>query len=71
LIASPPWSAEEEQQLELLAEAGGRPATIAKVLKRTEQAVRHRFYKLQIPLKAAGLFRPIPNKLEFDENEKL
>jgi hypothetical protein len=50
LIASPPWSAEEEQQLRLLAEAGGRPATIAKVLKRTEQAVRHRFYKLQIPL---------------------
>jgi hypothetical protein len=50
LIASPPWSAEEEQQLQLLAEAGGRPATIATVLKRTEQAVRHRFYKLQIPL---------------------
>ena len=50
LIASPPWSVEEEQQLRLLAEVGGRPGTIAKVLKRTEQAVRHRFYKLQIPL---------------------
>jgi hypothetical protein len=51
LVASPPWTAEEEAQLRVLAESGGRPAEIAMQLKRTEQAVRHRFYKLGIPLK--------------------
>jgi hypothetical protein len=54
LIASPPWTAEEEDQLRSLAESGERPATIAGHLRRTEQAVRHRFYKLGIPLKRSG-----------------
>ena len=51
LIASPPWTVEEEEQLRALAESGERPAVIAKRLKRTEQAVRHRFRKLGIPLR--------------------
>jgi Myb-like DNA-binding domain len=60
LIASPPWTAEEEKQLRGLAKSGARPATIAKLLKRTEQAVRHRFYKLGAPLKRTdfGLREP-------------
>jgi hypothetical protein len=55
LIASPAWTAEEEKQLRGLAKSGARPATIAKLLERTEQAVRHRFYKLGIPLKRTDL----------------
>jgi hypothetical protein len=55
LIASPPWTAEEEAQLRVLAESGARPAEIAMQLKRSEQAVRHRFYKLGIPLKPVDL----------------
>jgi hypothetical protein len=51
LIASPPWTVEEEEQLCALAESGDHPAIIAKQLGRTEQAVRHRFRKLGIPLK--------------------
>jgi hypothetical protein len=51
LIASPPWTNEEEVSLRALAHEGQRPADIAKQLGRTEQAVRHRFYKLGIPLK--------------------
>jgi hypothetical protein len=52
LIASPPWTAGEEAMLRAMADEGQRPAAIAKRLGRTEQAVRHRFYKLGIPLKA-------------------
>jgi hypothetical protein len=52
LIASPPWTPEEEASLRAMADEGHRPAAIAKLLGRTEQAVRHRFYKLGIPLKA-------------------
>ena len=48
---SPPWRAEEEDQLRALAESGARPAAIAKQLGRTEKAIRHRFYNLGIPLK--------------------
>ena len=51
LIASLPWTPEEEAQLRAMAQEGDGPASIAKQLGRTEQATRHRFYKLGIPLK--------------------
>lgn len=51
LIASPPWTVEEEEQLRALALSGARPAVIANQLGRTENAVRHRFHKLGIPVK--------------------
>jgi hypothetical protein len=54
LIASPPWMPEEEASLRAMADEGQRPAAIAKRLGRTEQAVRHRFHKLGIPLQAGG-----------------
>jgi hypothetical protein len=46
LIASPPWTAEEDEQLRTLAVSGVRPGIIAKKIGRTESAVRGRFYKL-------------------------
>ncbi len=53
LIASPAWTPEEEQRVRAGAEAGEHPAAIGKALSRTEQAVRHRMYKLGIPSKRA------------------
>ena len=62
LIASPPCTAGEEDQLPSLAELGERPAAIGKRLGRTEQAVRHRFYKLGIPLRAIAIWQKVKTK---------
>ena len=51
LIASPPWTAQEEQRVLAGAAGGEHPAAIGKALGRTEQAVRHRIKKLGIPSK--------------------
>ena len=51
LIASPPWTPEEEQRLRESAIAGEHPASIGKSLGRSEQAIRHRMNKLGIPSK--------------------
>ena len=51
LIASPPWTPEEEQRVREGAVAGEHPAAIGAVLGRTEQAVRHRMNLLGIPSK--------------------
>lgn len=61
LIASPPWTGEEEAQLRSMAEFGERPAAIARHLRRTEQAVRHRFYKLGISLAPNGTGKELDN----------
>ena len=53
LIASPPWTLEEESRLRAAVEAGDHPAAIGKALQRTEQAVRHRMNKLGILSKRA------------------
>jgi hypothetical protein len=55
LIASPPWSAKEHEQLRTLAVSGVRPGIIAKKIGRTESAVRGRLYKLGIPLKRSKI----------------
>src|SRR5450759_5652460 len=51
VVASPPWTPAEDEKLRALVALGERPATIAEQLQRSEEAVRHRFYKLGIPLK--------------------
>jgi hypothetical protein len=50
-VASPPWTPAEDEKLRALVALGERPATIAEQLQRSEEAVRHWFYKLGIPLK--------------------
>ena len=57
LIASPPWTPEEEQRVRDGAVAAEHPAVMGKALGRTEQAVRHRMNKLGIlpkRLKSSG-----------------
>lgn len=49
LIASPPWTSEEEDQLRTGIIAGEQPADIAKRLSRSEGAVRLRMKKLGMP----------------------
>jgi hypothetical protein len=58
LIASAPWTAEEDNQLRALAESGEPLAAIAERLARSPAAVRHRFYKLGIPLKRTRIAGP-------------
>ena len=45
VVASPPWTPAEDEKLRALVALGERPATIAEQLQRSEEAVRHRFYK--------------------------
>ncbi len=51
LVASPPWTAADDERLRALAIAGEQPTEIAEELQRSAAAVRHRFYKLGIPLR--------------------
>ncbi len=55
LVASPPWTAADDERLRALAIAGKRPTVIAEELQRSAAAVRHRFYKLGIPLPGAKI----------------
>ncbi len=55
LIASPPWTAADDERLRTLAMAGKLPTVIADELQRSAAAVRHRFYKLGIPLPGAQI----------------
>lgn len=47
LVASPPWTMNEEQRLRRLADAGKGPSEIAHHLGRSVSAVRNRLYKLR------------------------
>jgi hypothetical protein len=58
LIASAPWTAGEDDQLRAWAESGETAAAIAERLARSPAAVRHRFYKLGIPLKRIRIAGP-------------
>ena len=46
LIASPGWTVDEEEQLRSLLKNDEHPASIGKLLKRSEGAIRHRMTKL-------------------------
>jgi len=50
LIASPPWTVEEDHLLQGLATSGETLANIIKHPKRSESAVRKRATKLSVPL---------------------
>ena len=54
LLASPPWTLVEDEELRNLARSGEPPTIIAERLHRSAAAVRQRFYKLGIPLKRAS-----------------
>jgi hypothetical protein len=49
-MANPPWAPEEDQRLQTLASSGASVAEMAKQMKRSEEAVRSRAYRLKIVL---------------------
>jgi len=53
LIASPPWTTEDDELLQSLLAAGTSTVTIASRLSRSQSAVRHRARKFGILLPAA------------------
>ena len=48
VVGSPPWAPEEDQRLRALASSGASVAEMAKQMKRSEEAVRSRAYRLKI-----------------------
>jgi hypothetical protein len=53
LIASPPWTTEDDELLRFLLAAGSSIVTIGSRLARSQSAVRHRARKFRILLPAA------------------
>ena len=47
-MANPPWMPEEDQHLQALALSGASVGEMAKQMKRSEEAVRSRAYRLKI-----------------------
>jgi hypothetical protein len=60
LIASPPWTTEDEQRLRVLLISGEHPAMIGKQLQRSEVAIRQRMTKLGVRPKR-GIVRLSPS----------
>jgi hypothetical protein len=50
MVGNPPWAPEEDQRLRALALSGASVAEMAKHMKRSEEAVRSRAYRLKIVL---------------------
>ena len=48
MAGNPPWAPEEDQRLQALALSGASVAEMAKQMKRSEEAVRRRAYRLKI-----------------------
>ena len=48
MAGNPPWAPEEDQRLQTLALSGASVAEMAKQMKRSEDAVRNRAYRLKI-----------------------
>jgi hypothetical protein len=48
MAGNPPWAPEEDQRLQALALSGVSVAEMAKQMKRSEEAVRSRAYRLKI-----------------------
>jgi hypothetical protein len=50
MAGNPPWAPEEDQRLQALALSGASVAEMAQQMKRSEEAVRSRAYRLKIVL---------------------
>jgi hypothetical protein len=48
MAGNPPWAPEEDQRLRALALSGASVAEMANQIKRSEEAVRSRAYRLKI-----------------------
>jgi hypothetical protein len=48
MVGKPPWGPEEDEHLRSLALSGASVAEMAKQIKRSEEAVRSRAYRLKI-----------------------
>jgi hypothetical protein len=48
MAGNPPWAPEEDERLRALALSGASVAEMAKQIKRSEEAVRSRAYRLKI-----------------------
>ena len=48
MAGNPPWTPEEDHHLQALALSGASVAEMAKQMKRSEEAVRRRAYRLKI-----------------------
>jgi hypothetical protein len=48
MAGNPPWAPEEDQRLQALALSGASVVEMAKQMKRFEEAVRSRAYRLKI-----------------------
>ena len=48
MVGTPPWAPEEDECLRALALSGASVAEMAKQMKRSEEAVRSRAYRLKI-----------------------
>jgi hypothetical protein len=48
MVENPPWAPEEDERLRALALSGASVAEMAKLIKRSAEAVRSRAYRLKI-----------------------
>jgi hypothetical protein len=58
MAGNPPWEPEEDQRLKALASSGASVAEMAKQMKRSEEAVRSRAYRLKILVAKSRKKRP-------------
>ena len=57
MAGNPPWAPEEDQRLRALALSGTSVAEMAKQIKRSEEAVRSRAYRLKILVAKSRMLR--------------
>jgi hypothetical protein len=48
MVGNPPWAPEGDQRLKALASSGASVADMTKQMKRSEEAIRSRAYRLKI-----------------------
>jgi hypothetical protein len=58
VVASPPWTPDEDQLLRALVLSGNHAATIAGQIKRSESAIRKRAARLDLTLAKVQRFGP-------------
>jgi hypothetical protein len=57
VVASPPWTSEEEEKASIMAVAGHSASEVAEAPGRTKGAVAHRAYKLGVVFGKAKVMR--------------